>query len=96
MVVVVVSALYALFQMQRLFFSMVALRENSCTFVLRCKRTAQPISVEFYVSSTRCQSIWRFYPGSAGFAWASGGFSWVAYPLDQAGAWTSAGFGGRW
>jgi len=36
---VVIGALCDLFRMRRLFFSMVALRKNSCTFVLRCNES---------------------------------------------------------
>ena len=38
-----IGALCALFRMRRFFFSMVALRQNSCTFVLRVYRRATTI-----------------------------------------------------
>jgi len=57
------------------------------------KRTAQPISVGFYTSNTRCQGT-----VSGGFTrdlQALPGHLAVAYPLDPAVAWAPAGFGGR-
>jgi len=57
--------------------------------------TLNTLSAEFYTSNTRCQGIWRLYPGCAGFAWASGGFTWASGGFT----WASGGFawapGGR-
>jgi len=48
-------------------------------------RAKQPLISQSVLSS----------PQAALVAKVSGGFSWVAYPLDPAVAWAPAGFGGR-